>query len=149
MGRRNKASFLSPSQLQTGEACGLSFSLSFMSCLHSCLWKTPVPLFSLLAKDPWGNVSPDSPPPSLEFHCPTSPSHLSSPMSLSLGLLLASDQLICAKMLISLGLNQSSSVFFFKKIYLRTMCLKYIIIPHLQYCPPLPCNSSSLWEGEV
>lgn len=94
------------------------------SAFPSCPAFTPVfgklPfLFSLLAKDPWGNVSPDIPPPSLKFHCPTSPSHLSSPMSLTLGLLLASDQLICAKMLITLGLNQSSSVSVFLFFFLN------------------------------
>lgn len=73
--------------------------------------KTPIPPIPLLTKDPWGNVSPGTPSQSLGFHCPISPSHLSSPMSLSLRLLLASDQLICAKMLIILSLNQSSSVF--------------------------------------
>lgn len=109
-GGRNKAGFLSSSRVQMGEACRVSFSRSFGSCLRSCPLKTPAPLLSsLLAKEPRGNVSPGPPPPSLGFQWPTLPSHLSSPMSLSLGLLLASDQLICAKMLITLGLNQLSS----------------------------------------
>lgn len=146
-GGRNKAGFLSSSRVQMGEACRVSFSRSFGSCLRSCPLKTPALLLSsLLAKEPRGNVSPGPPPPSLGFQCPTSPSHLSSPMSLSLGLLLASDQLICAKMLITLGLNQLSLDL---KKNISTMCMKYIIIPHEQRCPSLPCNSSSLWEGEV
>lgn len=107
--------------------------------------KTPIPLFPLLAKDPCGNVSPDTPSQWLGFHCPTSPSHLSSPMSLSLRLLLASDQLICAKMLIILGLNQSSSIFNISSHHV----MEYMIIPISSTVLHYPIDEASCRKGVI
>lgn len=107
------------------DICPPHFVFSIQILLYC--YHLPVPfLCPLLGQSPsgqypiWGHLLQAS-----DFTVPLpSSSHLSSPLSLSLGLLLASDQLICAKMLITLGLNQSFSLF---KIYLHTFLMKYII----------------------
>lgn len=103
----------------------ISFAFFIWTVHHPCLFPAPL-LYSLLGQSPsgqyptWVHLLQAS-----DFTVPLpSSSHLSSPLSLSLGLLRASDQLICAKML-----NHSwfkSIVLSFLK-YLHTVHMKYII----------------------
>lgn len=89
------------------DICRPRFAFFIQILLYCC--HLPVPfLCSLLGQSLWGQHPIWGPlPQASDFTVPLpSSSHLSSPLSLSLGLLLASDQLICAKMLITLGLNK-------------------------------------------